>query len=180
MIEDAVLDQIKSEYVSGATYKQLGEKYGVSWQEIGNHAREENWKALRKKINKATQKKIERAVVNAVSSERAAQVVVLDKAASEFAELLQEVVHKIKMAERPQNCRDIESLAKALEATQRVLMNAYGLMTPTDQARIRIEEEKLKIMKDQAELAAQKDQIKLEPVQVEFKLDTGEDGDPFV
>ena len=175
MIEDAVLAQIKSEYVSGATYKQLGQKYGVSWQDIGKRARYENWKALRHKADKETDKKI----VEAVVAKRAEQIVVLDNAAAEFAQYIQQYIHDMKEKGNARS-RDLESVGKALESTQRVLMNAYGLMTPTDQARIRIEEEKLKIMKDQAELAAQKDQIKLEPVQVEFKLDTGEDGDPFV
>ena len=175
MIEDAVLDQIKSEYVSGATYKQLGKKYGVSWQQIGEYSRRGKWRALRNQVDTDTDKKIVKAVV----AKKVEQIVVLDNAAAEFAQLLQEYIHEMKEKGNARS-RDLESVGKALESTQRVLMLSYGLMTPTDQAKIRIEEEKLKIMKDQAELAAQKDQIKLEPVQVEFKLDTGEDGDPFV
>ena len=136
-------ETIRAEYIAGdASYKDLAAKYGVSYKQITTRGHDEKWAADRKKVREK-------------AANRAADIVAKQKARS----LANIMLAADKMADRLaanidilDSARDTSDVAKALKYTIDTIHQVYGIQTPAQLHRQKMDEEKLKIERERFEL----------------------------
>lgn len=136
-------ETIRAEYVAGdASYKELAAKYGVSYKQITTRGHDEKWAAERQKVREK-------------AANRAADIVARQKARS----LANVMLAADKLADRIQlnvdildNARDTSDIAKALKYTIDTIHQVYGIQTPAQLHRQKMDEEKLKLERERLEM----------------------------
>lgn len=136
-------ETIRAEYIAtDISYKDLASKYGVSYKQITTRGHDEKWAADRKKVREK-------------AANRAADIVARQKAKS----LANVMLAADKLADRIaltvdvlDNARDTSDIAKALKYTIDTISQVYGIQTPAQLHRQRMDEEKLKIERERFEL----------------------------
>jgi Trp operon repressor len=136
-------ETIRAEYVAGdASYKDLAAKYGVSYKQITTRGNDEKWAAERQKVREK-------------AANRAADIVARQKARS----LANVMLAADKLADRIQlnvdildNARDTSDIAKALKYTIDTIHQVYGIQTPAQLHRQKMDEEKLKLERERLEM----------------------------
>ena len=136
-------ETIRAEYVAGdASYKELAAKYGVSYKQITTRGHDEKWAAERRKVREK-------------AANRAADIVARQKARS----LANVMLAADKLADRIQlnvdildNARDTSDIAKALKYTIDTIHQVYGIQTPAQLHRQKMDEEKLKLERERLEM----------------------------
>lgn len=136
-------ETIRAEYIAtDISYKDLASKYGVSYKQITTRGHDEKWAADRKKVREK-------------AANRAADIVAKQKAKS----LANVMLAADKLADRIaltvdvlDNARDTSDIAKALKYTIDTISQVYGIQTPAQLHRQRMDEEKLKIERERFEL----------------------------
>ena len=136
-------ETIRAEYVAGdASYKDLAAKYGVSYKQITTRGHDEKWAAERKRVREK-------------AANRAADIVARQKARS----LANVMLAADKLADRIQlnvdildNARDTSDIAKALKYTIDTIHQVYGIQTPAQIHRQKMDEEKLKLERERLEM----------------------------
>jgi len=136
-------ETIRAEYIAtDISYKDLASKYGVSYDLVTKKGREGSWREARQKAReKATSK-----VVNIAADRRARSVDNIMKAADKLSKRLIDDVDMLDGA------RDVSDIAKALKYAADTLAQVYGIQTPAQIHRQKMDEEKLKIERERFEL----------------------------
>ena len=152
-------ETIRAEYIAGdASYKNLAAKYGVSYKQITTRGHDEKWAADRKKVREK-------------AANRAADIVAKQKARS----LANIMLAADKMADRLaanidilDSARDTSDIAKALKYTIDTIHQVYGIQTPAQLHRQKMDEEKLKIERERFELEKKRQDAvgNVEPVRI--------------
>ena len=163
-------ETIRAEYVAGdASYKELAAKYGVSYKQITTRGHDEKWAAERQKVREK-------------AANRAADIVARQKARS----LANVMLAADKLADRIQlnvdildNARDTSDIAKALKYTIDTIHQVYGIQTPAQLHRQKMDEEKLKLERERLEMdkKRQDTETHAEPVRVMIVQPGEEAGD---
>lgn len=136
-------DTIRAEYIAGGgSYKDLAAKYGVSYTQITQRGRDEGWTADREKARK----KIANKAVDIASKQKARSLANIMLAADKMADRLAANIDIIASA------RDTSDIAKALKYTIDTIHQVYGIQTPAQIHRQRMDEEKLKIERERLEM----------------------------
>lgn len=152
-------ETIRAEYIAGdASYRDLAAKYGVSYKQITTHGQNEKWAEDRKKVRQK-------------AANRAADIVARQKARS----LANVMLAADKLADRIalnvdvlDNSRDTSDLAKALKYTIDTISQVYGIQTPAQLHRQKMDEERLKLDRErfEAEKSRQDAASNAEPVRI--------------
>lgn len=163
-------ETIRAEYVAGdASYKDLAAKYGVSYKQITTRGHDEKWAAERQKVREK-------------AANRAADIVARQKARS----LANVMLAADKLADRIQlnvdildNARDTSDIAKALKYTIDTIHQVYGIQTPAQLHRQKMDEEKLKLERERLEMDRKRQDTEshAEPVRVMIVQPGEEAGD---
>lgn len=83
-------DKIKSEYIAGGTsYRQLAEKYGVSFSSVRWHADKDNWTDLKAKAQQKADTKIVDKIGGQIASRSAKLSTVADKLLDKIQDMLE-------------------------------------------------------------------------------------------
>ena len=150
---------IRADYVAGtASYKDLADKYGVSYRQITQIGRDEDWPALRIEERKAIATK----AIDIAADQKAESIANLMLASKKLA---QRVVDDVDVLD---GARDVSDIAKALKYAADTLAQLYGIQTPAQLHRQRMDEEKLKIERERLEMDKRKQEAdsNAEPVRV--------------
>ena len=113
---------IKTEYITTDTsYRKLAQKYGVSYVQIGNVGREENWVELRKQhLNKTLTKSM-----NAISSQQASRAARLQTVADKLLTKVELLIEDDKgLLADTSSMRDISRILKDLKDIQMIRSEA--------------------------------------------------------
>ena len=163
-------ETIRAEYVAGdASYKELAAKYGVSYKQITTRGHDEKWAAERRKVREK-------------AANRAADIVARQKARS----LANVMLAADKLADRIQlnvdildNARDTSDIAKALKYTIDTIHQVYGIQTPAQLHRQKMDEEKLKLERERLEMDRKRQDTEshAEPVRIMIVRPGEEAGD---
>lgn len=163
-------ETIRAEYVAGdASYKELAAKYGVSYKQITTRGHDEKWTAERQKVREK-------------AANRAADIVARQKARS----LANVMLAADKMADRLaanidilDNARDTSDIAKALKYTIDTIHQVYGIQTPAQLHRQKMDEEKLKLERERLEMDKKRQDTEshTEPVRIMIVQPGEEAGD---
>lgn len=136
-------ETIRAEYVAGdASYKELAAKYGVSYKQITTRGHDEKWAAERQKVREK-------------AANRAADIVARQKARSLANVMLaaDKLANRIQLnADILDNARDTSDIAKALKYTIDTIHQVYGIQTPAQLHRQKMDEEKLKLERERLEM----------------------------
>lgn len=136
-------ETIRAEYIAtDISYKELAEKYGASYDLITKKGREGGWREARQKAKKKATSKI----VNISADRRARSVDNIMAAADKLSKRLIDDVDMLDGA------RDVSDIAKALKYAADTLAQVYGIQTPAQIHRQRMDEEKLKIERERLEM----------------------------
>lgn len=136
-------DTIRAEYVAGGvTYKDLSEKYNVSYSQITKRGSDEGWPADREKARKKTANQ----AIDIATKQKARSLANIMLAADKMADRLAANIDILDSA------RDTSDIAKALKYTIDTIQQVYGIQTPAQIHRQRMDEEKLKIERERFEL----------------------------
>lgn len=163
-------DAIRAEYIAGGvSYKDLAAKYGVSYTQITQHGRDEKWAADREKVRK----KATNQATNIVAKQQARSLANIMLAADKLADRLAANIDILDSA------RDTSDIAKALKYTIDTIHQVYGIQTPAQLHRQKMDEEKLKIERERLEMDKKKQDAvsNVEPVRIVIvKPEEVEDG----
>ena len=113
---------IKTEYITTDTsYRKLAQKYGVSYVQIGNVGREENWVELRKQhLNKTLTKSM-----NAIASQQASRAARLQTVADKLLTKVELLIEDDKgLLADTSSMRDISRILKDLKDIQMIRSEA--------------------------------------------------------
>ena len=136
-------ETIRAEYIAGdASYKDLAAKYGVSYKQITTRGHDEKWAADRKKVRE----KAANRAADIVSKQKARSLANIMLAADKMANRLSATVDILD------NARDTSDIAKALKYTIDTIQQVYGIQTPAQLHRRKMDEERLKIERERFEL----------------------------
>lgn len=136
-------ETIRAEYIAtDISYKELAKKYGASYDLITKKGREGGWREARQKAKKKATSKI----VNISADRRARSVDNIMAAADKLSKRLIDDVDMLDGA------RDVSDIAKALKYAADTLAQVYGIQTPAQIHRQRMDEEKLKIERERLEM----------------------------
>ena len=140
-------ETIRAEYIAGsASYKDLSEKYGVSYRQITQRGRDEDWAGGREK----RRKKIANRAIDIAAKESA------ERQARSMSNLMAAAdklsARLIGDMDAIANSRDVSDVAKARKYAADTLAQVYGIQTPAQLHRQRMDEEKLKIERERFEL----------------------------
>lgn len=160
-------DRVRVEYVTGkATYKELGEKYGVSKVSVGKRAKAEKWvaqrEAFRKSVaSKAIVKKKEREseklarlmdaadnltdAVQRITADRQQFFRGVQLAAPEKNEEGSLEAMALEYVTRKADMKALASAAKALNELTRAVRNLYDLPTGEEQRNRKLAERKMRL-----------------------------------
>ena len=152
-------DAIRAEYIAGsASYKDLAEKYGVSYAQITAKGRENDWAGEREKVRKKALSK----TVNMASERQAKAVGNLLDAADKLSKRL------INDVDITDNARDVSDISKALKYAADVVAQLYGIQTPAQLHRQKMDEERLALDKQRLEMERKRQEADstTEPVRI--------------
>lgn len=145
---------IKTAYITGdESQRALCKRFGVGYSALAEKCRKEGWVDARAKwrrdtVAKATQK---------ASRTRARALAKVIEVSDAFDDVLAAFVQKIAtegidllvLGGNP--CRELESLSKAILNDDELKRRLNGMMMPRDEARIKLDREKLELEKKKAE-----------------------------
>lgn len=156
MGQDIDWRKIRTEYIrGGVTYKKLAERYGVGIDRIKKRASEENWKEARKGVGTKVAQKVVEKVAERESTDQINYLDVMQYTAACYADSLKSLVSAIKTSPETliENLGDSSSLARAIKTNIESIMLAYGIKSPMEIEKLRLERERLEFekMKWQAE-----------------------------
>ena len=142
--------KIRQEYIrGGVTYKKLSERYGVSIDRLKKRASEEGWKDAKKGVSTKVAQKVIEKVAEREAEEQINYMDVMQYTAACYADSLKSLVSAIKTA--PENLiadlGDTSSLARAIKTNIESLMLAYGIKSPMEIEKLRLERERLEFEK---------------------------------
>jgi DNA-binding transcriptional regulator YhcF (GntR family) len=113
---------IKTEYITTDTsYRKLAQKYGVSYNAIGNRSRDEKWQELRDQHLTKTMTKSLNAIASQQASRAARLQTVADKLLTKVERLLEE---DEELLADPSTMRDISRVLKDLKDIQMIKSDA--------------------------------------------------------
>lgn len=140
-------ESIRAEYIAtDISYKDLAAKYGVSYRQITQRGRDEDWAGGREKRRKKIANKAIDIAAKESSERQARSMLNLMSAADKLSKRLIDDVDMLDGA------RDVSDIAKALKYAADTLAQVYGIQTPAQIHRQRMDEEKLKIERERFEL----------------------------
>ena len=159
--------RIRQSYMSGKSYKELSEQYGVSVKTIQNHASKEGWTKEKGKIREEVGQKIHERAVRV----RVRELEKLMDANGNLIDTLVDVTTKMQgdkllqmVFDRTGSMKNMESLAKAIQTAVQTQRDLYKLPTldqeyrkkeaaqrkRENKAKLEIEREKLEIDRQKA------------------------------
>ena len=167
-------ETIRAEYIaSDISYKDLSEKYGVSYRQITQRGRDEDWAGGReKRRKKIANKAIDIAAKE--SAERQARSMTNLMAAAD--KLSQRLISDVDMLD---GARDVSDIAKALKYAADTLAQVYGIQTPAQIHRQKMDEERLKLERQRLEMdiKRQEHDSNPPPVRIVIEQPAGEELD---
>ena len=133
-------DKVRADYVSGTkSLRKLSDEYGIPYRRSYEHSRTEGWVEQRKQYREAASAKS----VDMAIERRAQALANIMSASDQMAErLLEESVPGAISG-----ARDLADAAKALKYVADTLAQVYGLQTPAQKHRQRMDEERLELDK---------------------------------
>ena len=136
-------EQIKAEYIAGGvSYRDLSAKYGVSYDLVTKKGREGEWnKAKQRVAKKATSK-----LVEITAGRQARSLSNIMTAADKLSSRLIDDMDAIA------NARDVSDIAKALKYAADTLAQVYGIQSPAQLHRQKMDEERLKLERERLEM----------------------------
>ncbi len=154
--------RIKQSYMSGKSYKELSEKYGVSVKTIYNRASKEGWVADKGKIQDEVGKKIvERAVrvrVRELEKLMDANGLLIDTLVDVTTKMQGENV--LQMAfDKAGSMKNVESLAKAIQTAVQTQRDLYKLPTLDQDYRKKAEAQRKREAKEKVALERERLEI---------------------
>lgn len=163
-------EQIKAEYIAGGvSYRDLSAKYGVSYDLVTKKGREGEWnKAKQRVAQKATSK-----LVEITAGRQARSLSNIMTAADKLSSRLIDDMDAIA------NARDVSDIAKALKYAADTLAQVYGIQTPAQLHRQKMDEERLKLERERLEMDRKRQDTEnhAEPVRVMIVQPGEEAGD---
>lgn len=152
-------DLLHKEYMeSDISYTDLAKKHGVSYRHLTQRGREENWPKDREK----TRKKAVSKTSDIIATRQAKSIANLMTAADKLSNRLIDDMDAVA------NARDVSDIAKALKYAADTLAQVYGIQTPAQLHRQKMDEEKLKIERERLEMDKKKQDAvtNAEPVRI--------------
>ena len=152
-------DAIKAEYIAGGvSYKDLSSKYGVSYDLVTKKGREGKWNEAKQRVAKKATSKL----VVIAADRQARSLSNIMTAADKLSNRLIDDMDAIA------NARDVSDIAKALKYAADTLAQVYGIQTPAQLHRQKMDEEKLKIERERLEMDKKKQDAvtNAEPVRI--------------
>ena len=152
-------EKIRAEYIAtDISYKDLAAKYGVSYKQITTHGQDEKWGEARRKVR-------EKAANNAdsiIAAQKARSLANIMLAADKLADRIQTNVDILDSA------RDTSDIAKALKYTIDTIHQVYGIQTPAQLHRQKMDEERLALDKQRLEMERKRQEADstAEPVRI--------------
>ena len=114
--------KIKTEYITTDTsYRKLAQKYGVSYNAIGNRSRQENWQELRDQHLTKTMTKTMNAIASQQASRASRLQTVADKLLTKVEQLIED--DEVLLADTS-SMRDIARILKDLKDIQMIRSEA--------------------------------------------------------
>lgn len=159
---------IRAGYVAeGKSLKKLCDEHGVSYRQISTVAKDQGWRPERA----AYREKIAQKVVDMAADRKAQSISNVMTAADKLAARMVADVDALDGA------RDIADAAKALKYAADTLAQVYGIQTPAQIHRQRMDEEKLKLEKRRLEMEEKKQDAASNPpaIRVVIERPDGED-----
>ena len=136
-------DLLHKEYMeSDISYTDLAKKHGVSYRHLTQRGREENWPHDREKTRKKAVSKASDIIATRQAKSMANLMTAADKLSARLIDDMDAIA----------NSRDVSDVAKALKYAADTLAQVYGIQTPAQLHRQRMDEEKLKIERERFEL----------------------------
>ncbi len=136
-------DLLHKEYMeSDISYTDLAKKYGVSYRHLTQRGRDEDWPKDREK----TRKKAVSKASDIIASRQAKSMANLMTAADKLSNRL------INDMDLLDGARDVSDIAKALKYAADTLAQVYGIQTPAQLHRQKMDEEKLKLERERLEM----------------------------
>ena len=156
--------RIRQSYMSGKSYKELSEKYGVSVKTIQNHASKEGWVKEKGKIREEVGEKIHARVVRV----RVAELEKLMDANGMLIDTLVDLTTKAQdlkrqeflMFDKAGSMKNVECLAKAIATALQTQRDLYKL--PTLDQDIRKKEEAQRKREVKARLEMEREKLEIE------------------
>ena len=166
--------RIKQSYMSGKSYKELSEKYGVSVKTIQNRASKEGWVADKGKIQEEVGKKIvERAV-----RVRVRELEKLMDANGMLIDTLVELTTKTQgnelalMMDKAGTMKNVEALARAIQTAVQTQRDLYKLPTLDQDYRKKAEAQRKREAKEKMALEREKLEFDRQKAQAGQGMDT--------
>lgn len=151
---------IKTEYITTDTsYRKLAQKYGVSYNAIGNRSRQENWQEQRDQHLTKTMTKTMNAIANQQASRATKLIAVSDLLLDKIKSLAEDFPELLMV---PQNMKHISGVLKDIKDIQMIKSDAD----------MREQEARIEKLRREAEPEKQSDVPKLvvEGLPEEFKV----------
>lgn len=156
-------DAIRADYVSGTMpLRELAKKHGVPAKSVTDHSSAEGWVAQRAQYRETTAAKF----IDMSAERKARSLANVMTAADKLAERLIEDMDALATA------RDVSDVAKALKYAADTLAQVYGIMTPAQIHRQKMDEERLKMDKRRLELEEQAHEQAKNPPQVRIVIES--------
>lgn len=161
-------DAIRADYVAGTTsLKEVAKKHRVPYRSLAEHSSSEGWVEQRAQYRDTAATKF----IDIVADRRAASLANLMTASDKLAERLISDMESITSA------RDVSDVAKALKYAADTLAQVYGILTPAQKHRQKMDEERLAIEKRRLEMEEKDRETAKNPPQVRIVIEApdGED-----
>ena len=152
-------ETIRAEYIAtDISYKDLAAKYGVSYKQITTHGQDEKWGEARRKVREKAANKAE----SIIAAQKARSLANIMLAADKLADRIQTNVDILD------NARDTSDIAKALKYTIDTIHQVYGIQTPAQLHRQKMDEERLALDKQRLEMERKRQEADstAEPVRI--------------
>ncbi|MEG1563355.1 MAG: hypothetical protein RR365_06470 [Bacteroides sp.] len=164
---------IRAEYITTTiSYRDLAEKWGVSFRTLADRAKRENWRDGRNTHHNTVVKKTVQRVADKASKDTAKQLIKLQKAADSMASVIDEIFtdkeqfkrHIITTGlgrgetrvdcrvEEKYDTKAIKDLTGALKDLALVMRNIYDLPTVAEQSAMELAAQRLELEKAKADV----------------------------
>ena len=163
-------DLIHKEYMEGdISYADLARKYGLNYGKLTQRGRDEGWGKDREK----THKKMVSKTSDIIASRQAKSIANLMTAADKLSNRLIDDMDAVA------NARDVSDIAKALKCAADTLAQVYGIQTPAQIHRQKMDEEKLALERKRLEMdiKRQEQDSNPPPVRIVIEQPAGEELD---
>ena len=170
MADNVNWDAIKAEYIAGGiSQRALAKKHGVTAQMIAGRSAREGWTDERERCKRKTIAK----TIDRVSTQKARSLANIMLAADKMADRLAANIDILD------NARDTSDIAKALKYTIDTIHQVYGIQTPAQLHRQKMDEEKLKLERERLEMDRKRQDTEshAEPVRIMIVQPGEEAGD---